>query len=339
MVLKRIAALLSAAALSGCPGGTESAPDAGAEVGKLRVFATFATEITEPWDGVIHQALQEEQQRGNIEYTHKDAIGYDPGAMEGALRTAAGATPKPDVIFGDAFGNEEAVRKVAKEFQDIKFVFGSGFGPVEPNLSVFDNWIHEPAYLCGMIAGRMTKTGKVGVVGGMKVAEVNRVVNAFVQGVKETKPDAKVFVGFIDSWFDKAKAAAEAEKQIAAGADLLFAERAGVIEVATQHKVFAFGNMLDQSGLGPQTVITGPVWNMSPTVTYVVNQVKGKTFTAQDLKDFSMMAKGGARLAPYSEHFKNTLPPNVVTEVNERSAKIMSGLFRVPILEETPTGD
>ncbi len=52
-----------------------------------------------------------------------------------------------------------------------------------------------------------------------------------------------------------------------------------------------------------------------------------------------MMAKGGAKLAPYTEHFKNTLPPTVIAEINERSAKIMSGLFRVPIIEERPVGD
>jgi basic membrane lipoprotein Med (substrate-binding protein (PBP1-ABC) superfamily) len=179
----------------------------------------------------------------------------------------------------------------------------------------------------------------VGVVGGMPVAEVNRVVNAFIAGAKEARPDVKVFVAFINSWYDPDKAGAAAEAQIAAGADLLFGERSGVIEVAKKHGLMAFGNMQDQSALGPETVVTGPVWNMGPTVTYAVSQVRAGSFTAQDLKDFSMMAKGGAKLAPYTEHFTNTLPPTVVSEINDRSAKIMSGLFRVPILEETPVGD
>ena len=62
----------------------------------------------------------------------------------------------PDIIFGDAFGNEEAVRSVAADYPDIAFVFGSGGGPANPNFSVFDNWIHEPAYLAGMLAGGLT---------------------------------------------------------------------------------------------------------------------------------------------------------------------------------------
>ena len=73
--------------------------------------------------------------------------------MEVVLREVADEQ-HPDIIFGDAFGNEEAVRRVAKDYPEIAFVFGSGLGPSQPNLSVFDNWIHEPAYLSGWLAGR-----------------------------------------------------------------------------------------------------------------------------------------------------------------------------------------
>ena len=64
----------------------------------------------------------------------------------------------PTSSSATAFGNEEAVRRVAADYPDIPFVFGSGGGPAEPNFSVFDNWIHEPAYLAGMLAGGLTKS-------------------------------------------------------------------------------------------------------------------------------------------------------------------------------------
>ena len=89
-------------------------------------------------------------------YTFADDIGY-AGDMERVLRETA-EQDQPDIIFGDAFGNEEAVRAVAADYPDIAFVFGSGGGPAEPNFSVFDNWIHEPAYLAGMIAGGVTES-------------------------------------------------------------------------------------------------------------------------------------------------------------------------------------
>src|SRR5690606_23642510 len=162
---------------------------------------------------------------------------------------------QPDVIFGDAFGNEEAVRRVARDYPDIAFVFGSGLGPVEPNFSVFDNWIHEPAYLSGLIAGSVSESGVIGVVGGFPVPEVNRIVHAFIVGAKEVNPEARVLVSFIDSWFEPAAAKEAALAQADAGADVLFAERFGVIEAAEERGAYAFGNMSDQNSLAPETVI------------------------------------------------------------------------------------
>lgn len=299
----------------------------------LEVFAAFATAIEEPWDGVIHTALLEAEEAGQITYDFVDDIGY-AGDMERILIEVA-EEQAPDIIFGDAFGNEEAVRRVARDYPEIAFVFGSGLGPSEPNLSVFDNWIHEPAYLSGLIAGSLTETGTIGVVAGYPVPEVNRIVNAFTIGVREMNEDAEVLVTFINSWFDPAAAKEAALAQVDAGADLLFAERFGVIEAAQENGLLAFGNMSDQNELAPETVVTGPVWNMTPTVQYVIAQVAGGTYTAQDLKDFSMMSKGGASLAPFHD-FEETLDPELIELVLTRQQEILDGLFRVPIDEEPP---
>ena len=299
----------------------------------LSVFATFATAIEEPWDGVIHAALLEAEEAGQISYDFVDDIGY-AGDMERILREIS-EEQAPDIIFGDAFGNEEAVRRVARDYPEIAYVFGSGLGPAEPNFSVFDNWIHEPAYLSGLIAGSMSETGVIGVVAGHPVPEVNRIVNAFQIGALESNPDAEILVTFINSWFDPPAAKEAALAQIDAGADLLFAERFGVIEAAEENDLFAFGNMSDQNELAPDTVITGPVWNMTPTVQYIIAQVAGGTYTAQDLKDFTMMAKGGASLAPLHS-FEDTLPEDLVELVMTREQEILDGLYRVDINEQPP---
>ena len=299
-------------------------------------YGAYATPIEEPWDGVIHVALKAAADAGKIRYEYQDNIGYS-GDMERVLRDIAD-TKKPAVIFGDAFGNEEAVRRVAADYPNIAFVFGSGGGPADPNLSVFDNWIHEPAYLCGMLAGGLTKTNIIGVVGGYPVPEVNRLLNAFIQGAKEINPAVKVKITFINSWFDLAASKEAALALMGTGADVLFAERDGVIQAAAGQKLFAFGNMSDQNSLAPDIVVTGPVWNMTPTVDYVINEVAAKTFTAQDLKDFSMMAKGGASLAPF-HGLDAKIPADLLKKVQDREAQIKSGLFRVDISEITPAGD
>ena len=304
------------------------------EKGPLSVFGAYATAIEEPWDGVIHAALNKAQEDGKIVYNYTDDIGY-AGDMERILREVA-ENDKPAVIFGDAFGNEEAVRRIAADYPDIAFVFGSGGGPAEPNFSVFDNWIHEPAYLSGMLAGGLTKSNVVGVVGGLPVPEVNRIVNAFIAGATAVNPDVDVKTTFINSWFDPAAAKEAALAQVDAGADVLFAERFGVIEAAAENGLYSFGNMSDQVELAPESVVSGPVWNMNPTVDYIVSQVGGGTYTAQDLKDFSMVAKGGATLAPINTDVTGGIPDDLVEQVKAKEAEIVSGLFRVDIAEAQP---
>lgn len=333
-----IAVVALALATAGCGGDDQKDSAATTEGGKqaLSVFGAYATAIEEPWDGVIHSALQGEQEAGRITYKFVDALGYS-GDMERTLREVA-QEDKPDIIFGDAFGNEEAVRGVAADYPEIAFVFGSGGGPAEPNFSVFDNWIHEPAYLSGLIAGKLTKSNVLGVVGGYPVPEVNRIVNAFVQGAQETNPKVTTKVTFISSWFDPAAAKEAALAQIDAGADVLFAERFGVIEAAKEKGLLAFGNMSDQKELAPGNVITSPVWNMEPTVKFVIDQVLASAYTAQDLKDFSMMGKGGASLAPVNTEVEGGIPQDLVDLVEKRKQEILDGIFRVDIAEEQPPG-
>ncbi len=324
-----VLAMLVASVSCAPPGGD----DDGGESSIPFIYAAFATPIEEPWDGVIHEALQEAADAGEIRYEWTDDIGY-AGDMERVLREVA-EQQQPNAIFGDAFGNEEAVRRVGGEYPDIAFVFGSGLGPAEPNVSVFDNWIHEPAYLCGLIAGGMTESNVIGVVGGHPVPEVNRIVNAYIDGVKEVNPDAEVLVTFINSWFDPAAAKEAALAQIDSGADVLFAERFGVIEAAVENDLWAFGNMSDQYELGPDHVLTGPVWDMGPTVEYIIQQLNAGSYTAQDLKDFSMMGKGGARLAPY-HGMDEYIPDDILELVEQRRQEILDGLFRVNIDEAAP---
>lgn len=323
--------------LSACGGA--GAPTDGGDGGDgeaLQVFGAFATQIEEPWDGVIHTALEAEAEAGRIEYTFTDDIGY-AGDMERVLRETAEADA-PDIIFGDAFGNEEAVRAVAADYPEIAFVFGSGGGPAEPNFSVFDNWIHEPAYLAGMIAGGVTESNVLGVVGGYPVPEVNRIVNAFIAGAQEVNDEVEVKVTFLNSWFDPAAAKEAALAQVGAGADVLFAERFGVIEAAQENDLVAIGNMSDQESLAPEHVATSVTWNMVPTVDYVIDQVMAGSYTSQDLKDFSMVAKGGAALAPINADVAGGIPDDLVAMVEEREGEIKAGTFRVDINEATPPG-
>ena len=299
------------------------------------VYGVFATPLEEPWDGAIHTALQSAADDGTIEYKHVDNVST-ADAMERTLRNIA-SSEEPDAIMGDAFAAEEAVRKVAAEFPDIPFAFGSGEKPVEPNMSVFDNWLQDPAYLAGMLAGGLTKSNTIGVVGAMPIPEVNRIVNAFVQGVKETNPKATVKVSFINTFFDPAAAKQAANAQVAAGADVLFAERDGVIAAAQEADIPVIGMMVDQQEEAPKNVVTSLIWHMRPTVDAVVEQATSGP-EAVDLGEYSFMKDGGSELAPINTDVVGGVPDDLKKKVEDKQAEIMDGSFTTPVDEAAPAG-
>ena len=319
-----VAGILAIGALSGAAGAQE----------KMKVAAIFSTPIEEPWVNQIHEAMLKAQEELGVEYSWAESVASADYAR--VLREFARDGNK--FITGDAFAAEDIARRVAKEFPDTAFVFGSGQGPAEPNFSVFDNWIHEPAYLSGIIAGKMTKSNVIGTVAAMDIPEVARLTNAFCSGAKEVNAEVKCKVTFIGSFFDPPKAKEAALAQIDSGVDVIYAERFGVIEAAQEKGVLAISNMSDQSSLAPDTVITGPVWDMSPTINAAIRQVQNDAYTAADFGTFSLMAKGGARLAPLHD-WETKLPADVLALVKEKEQAILSGDFRVPVNESTPVSE
>jgi basic membrane lipoprotein Med (substrate-binding protein (PBP1-ABC) superfamily) len=331
-----VAALL----LAGCGGNTgesetEGGGGGGAEEDAPLIYGVFATPLEEPWDGAIHAALEEAQADGEIAYKYVDNVATSD-AMERTLRDIA-TNEEPDAIMGDAFAAEEAVRKVAAEFPEIPFAFGSGEDPVEPNMSVFDNWLQDPAYLAGMLAGGLTTSNTIGVVGAMPIPEVNRIVNAFVFGVKETNPQATVKVSFINSFFDPAAAKQAANAHVAAGADILFAEREGVIAAAEEADIPAVGMMVDQKEDAPGHVLTSLLWHMRPTVDAVVEQATGEP-AAVNLGEYSFMKVGGSELAEINTGVVGGVPDELIGLVEEKEAAIMDGSFVTPVDESEPKG-
>jgi basic membrane protein A and related proteins len=301
---------------------------------KLKVAAVFGTPIEEPWVNQIHVALLKAKDELGIDYQWSESV----KASDFARVLREYAEKGTNLIMGDAFTDEQAARRVAKQYPKVAFVMGSGIGPADPNFSVFDNWIHEPAYISGMIAGKLTKTNAVGVVAAMPIPEVNRLANAFCAGAKEVNDKAKCKFSFIGSFFDPPKAKEAALAQIEAGVDAIYAERFGVIEAAKDKGIVAFSNMSDQSSLAPDTVITGPVWDMWPTVSNAIKLVQAGVYTAQDFGNFSTMAKGGSYLAPLHDWDKK-LPGDVRDLVAKRTQDIMDGNFRVDVNEAVPQSD
>ena len=301
------------------------------EIQKLTIAAVFTTPLDEPWIRAIHEATDSLSDELAFEYVY--TVDVKQASFEKTLREYAEADY--DVIIGDAFAAEEITRRVAREYQHIAFCFGSGLGPAKPNFSVFDNWIHEPAFVAGMIAGRLTRSNMVGIVGGYPIPEVNRITNAFIEGAREVNAEVVFRVAFINSWFDPAKAKEATLAMISQGVDVMYAERDGVIEACDEKQVPVFGNLIDQ-GNQSEWVVTSVVWDMTPTIRRLVNNVQGGIYTAEDFGEWSGMSKEGSRLSPFTPDWEAQLGLEILNMVQSRTDDIILGKFRVPIIESDP---
>ena len=302
--------------------------------GAIKTAAIYTVPVEQQWVSRIHKAATAAQARGDIEYVFSEKVSNTD--YERVMREYCEAGNQ--LIVGEAFAVEDAARSVAKDYPDRAFLIGSSFKPdaaANPNFAVFDNYIQDASYLTGIIAGAMTKSGKIGMVGGYPIPEVNRLMNAFMAGVKETRPDATFLVAFIGSWFDPPKAKETALAQIDAGADLLYAERFGVSDAAKEKGVLAVGNVIDTQADYPETVVASALWHFEPTLDAAIANIKAGTFKADDYGVYSFMKNGGCSLAPLGT-FDAKVPAEIKAKVAEKEAAIKSGGFTVTIDDNEP---
>ena len=298
---------------------------------KLKVAAIYTLPVEQQWISRIHKALNAAAERGDIEYAFSENVTNTD--YERVMREYAEAGQQ--LIVGEVFGLERAARKVAKDYPETAFLMGSSFGPVAPNFSVFDNWIHEPSYLSGMVAGSATESNLIGMVGGYAIPEVNRLMHAFMEGARSVNPEVKFMVNFIDSWYDPPKAKESAFAMMDAGADIMYAERFGVSDAAVERNIKAIGNVIDTSGDYPGTILASALWHMEATIDKAIANVTSGNFEASDYGQYSFMAYGGGSLVLDEK----LVPADVVDAVKAKETEIMDGLFRVNVNDERPVSD
>lgn len=299
----------------------------------IKVAGIYTQPIQQKWDARLHQALQALEDAGEIDYDYSEKVANTDYVRVLREYSESGV----NLIVGEAFGISREARKVADDYPDTAYLMGDPFEPHGDNFSVFDNYIHEPCYLMGMIAGSMTETNRIGMVGGYPIGEVNRLFHAFMAGARSVNPDVEFKVTFIGSWYDPPKAKEAAFAQIEAGADIMYAERAGVVDAAREKGVLAFGNVNDMNKEenGTDVVVTSALWHMENAIAHAVEQVKAGTFAAENYKEWTMMAKGGASLADYHE-FEDRIDADIKSRVEQTSADILAGDLIIEINDEEP---
>lgn len=320
-------AVLAAAALAfGL--GIAGAPAEAQKAKPIKVAAIYTVPVEQQWVSRIHKALNAAKDRGDITYVFSENVANTD--YERVMREYA--EQGMDLVVGEAFAVERAARKVAAEYPDTAFLLGSSFGPSQPNFAVFDNFIHEPSYLTGMVAGAATESDIIGMVGGYAIPEVNRLMHAFMEGALSVNPDVKFLVTFINSWYDPPKAKEAAFAMIDKGADILYAERFGVSDAAKERGIKAIGNVIDTAGDYPGTILASALWHMEPTIDRAIDAVVGGSFEPADYGPYSYMAHGGGSFVVDEA----LAPADAVKAAKDKEQEIKDGLFRVNVNDAEP---
>ena len=184
------------------------------------------------------------------------------------------------MVFGTTFGYMETMVKIAADHPEVKFEHATGY-KTAPNLRTYDSRTYEGAYLAGIVAGAMTKTNTLGVVGSVPIPEVIRNINSFTLGAQSVNPKIKTKVVWVNEWFSPPKETEAATSLINGGADVLFqnTDSPAVLKTAQEKGKRAFGWDSDMTAYGPKAHLGSAIINWTPYYTKAVKDALEGTWT------------------------------------------------------------
>jgi len=288
--LLKLAALsaVAAAALVGCgkkeeaaPAAPAAAPAASAPAAKAEPLKVAFAYVGPVGDGGWTYAHDNGRKAVQQAYGDKVVTSFVEKVPESAdaervIRDMAAQGNK--LIFGTTFGYMEPMLKVAGDTKDVKFEHATGYKQAD-NMRTYDSRTYEGAYMAGVIAGKMSKTGTLGVVGSVPIPEVVRNINSFTLGAQSVNPKVKTKVVWVNEWFNPPKETEAATALINGGADVLFqnTDSSAVLQTAEKMGKRAFGWDSDMTAYGPKAHLASAIINWGPYYVKAVGEaLEGK---------------------------------------------------------------
>lgn len=232
-----------------------------------------------------------------VETTFVENVAEGPDSERVINQLASGGH---GLIFTTSFGFMNPTLKVAQRFPKVKFEHGTGYKRAE-NLATYSGRFYEGRTVCGLIAGKMTKSNIIGYVGSFPIPEVVSGINAFTLALRSVNPQAQVRVVWVNSWYDPGKEAAAAKALIDQGADILaqHTDSPAPIQEAEARGVHAFGQSSDMSRFGPKAHLTSIVDDWRPYYADRVQAVLEGTWKSEDY--WGGLATGTVFLPPFND--------------------------------------
>jgi simple sugar transport system substrate-binding protein len=276
----------------------------------------------------VARKVIEENFKGRVETTYLENVNEGPDAeraVEQLARTGHG------LIFTTSFGFMDATAKVAARHPKVMFEHATGFKR-GPNLATYAGRFYEGRYIQGQIAARMSKKGVVGYIGSYPIPEVISGINAFMLGAQSVRPDMKVKIIWVNSWYDPGKEADAAKALVDQGADILtqHTDSPAAMQIAEARGIQAFGQDSDMAKFGPRAQLTAIVNDWAPYYTQRIQAALDGKWATGDT--WGGLNSGLVKMAPYAN-----MPDDVKAMAMATEAAIKAGQlhpFKCPVMAQ-----
>ncbi len=234
------------------------------------------------------------------------------------------------LIFAHGFEYTDTALKVAKLFPDTTFVVTSGSGSSE-NVASLSFKIEEAAYVLGVLAGGVSKTGVIGAVGGIQLPSIRFTFDGYKRGFLAARPDGRVLISYIGNFEDVGAAKEAALAQVSQGADLLYHEAdaagLGVFQAAAQSHIYAFGTNRNQNAVMPDTILASAVTDIPDSFVKIATEVRDRKFHPAMI-EYGM--EEGMVKVEYNDRLVQKVPKSAVDRANAAVQDIIAGKITFP---------
>lgn len=236
------------------------------------------------------------------------------------------------LVFGHGFEFQDAAKRVAPEFPRTIYVTTSGT-TAGPNLAGMTFGFADASYLAGILAASMTKTNKVGVLGGTELPPVVESFRAFEKGAHDVNPSIRIVTSYVGNWDDVGNGKEQALAQISRGVDVIFqnadAAGLGVFQAARDKKnVFIIGSNSNQNGVAPDVTLGSVVIDLPLAFLTVAKQVKDGTFKPGVLE---LGEQSHVVTLVLNPTLSRLIPRAAQMRIDSLQSRMLSGEFKVTL--------
>jgi basic membrane protein A len=324
--------ILLALLVSACGGGDGGGEE---EDGMLRVAVIMPSTINDlAFSQSMYDALIKIQtdmggpEEMELVYSENMFVVDDAAA---AIRDYASQGYNLIIAHGSQYGS--SLKEIAPDFPTTAFAHGTTVDTFADegitNVYAYEAASDEGGYVNGVMAGKLTKSNVIGVVGPIETGDAKLYIDGFVAGVKASNPDAVVNVNYIGSFSDVAMASEAASTHISAGADVLTGSAqmvVGAVGKAKDNGVLWFGTQASQTQLAPEIVVANLIYDWTPMLKEIIEQRAQGVYGG---KAYVINLENGGEVMDYNPGFD--LPADVKQLAEDTIQGIKDGSISIPV--------